>query len=105
MTEKKSGPDLDSGSGNKHRHAVALEYDGIRTPRVSATGEGEVADEILRIATEHEVPIYRDESLAVVLKELELQSEIPPSLYVAIAEVLAFTYQLQDLLWVDEVET
>lgn len=102
MIDKKTGPEVGSTSGRKLRKAISLEYDGIRTPRVSATGEGEIADEILRIATEHEVPIYRDESLAGVLAELELQSEIPSTLYLAVAEVLAFTYQLQDLLWVDE---
>lgn len=86
----------------KVRKAVALEYSGVSTPRVTATGENEVAEEILRVASEHDVPIYRDDSLAQVLSELELQSEIPPMLYVAVAEVLAFTYQLQDLLWVEE---
>jgi flagellar biosynthesis protein len=101
-----SASNSDTGSsnvGNKQRKAISLEYDGIRTPRVSAIGKGEVADEILRIATEHEVPIYKDEALAGVLSELELQSEIPATLFLAVAEVLVFTYQLQDLMWVDEV--
>lgn len=84
------------------RTAVSLEYDGINAPRVTASGEAEIADQILQIANDHDVPIYRDESLAKVLAKLELQDEIPASLYVAIAEILAFTYQLQDLLWIEE---
>lgn len=84
------------------RKAIALEYDGVKAPRVTASGSDDIADEILSIADEHDVPIYRDTALANTLSELEVQTEIPPMLYVAVAEVLAFTYQLQDLLWVEE---
>lgn len=91
-----------SNSSNTMRKAVALEYDGIRAPRLTASGEAKVADEILKIAHDNEVPIVRDDALTEQLSQLQLQDEIPEMLYLAIAEVLAFTYQLQDLMWVDK---
>lgn len=83
------------------RKAIALEYDGVDSPRVNAAGEGDLADKILAIATEHDIPIYRDEALLTLLASLPLHEEIPPTLYVAVAEIFAFIYQMEDLLWVD----
>ncbi len=85
------------------RTATALEYDGFSTPRVSAQGENAVADQILKLADAHDIPIRRDPKLAALLSKVDIGEEIPPLLYVAVAEALAFAYTLQDeLRWVED---
>ena len=74
--------------------AVALRYDGSGAPRVSAKGRGEVAERILSIAREHRIPIRQDGNLLQLLALVELGDEVPPELYRAVAEVLAFAYRL-----------
>jgi flagellar biosynthesis protein len=74
------------------RLAVALEYSGQGAPRVTAKGEAAVADTIARLAEEHGIPLQRDEALAAVLTQVELNQEIPEALYRAVAEVIAFAY-------------
>lgn len=74
--------------------AVALQYDGKRAPRVTATGRGEIAAEIMRIAREHNVPFYEDIELVGLLARLDLGDEIPETLYLAVARVIAFAYQI-----------
>lgn len=80
----------------KRKSAVALKYDQASTtaPKVVAKGKGETAEEILRRAQEHGVPIQQDSSLVHLLSQLEIDREIPPNLYQAVAEVFAFIYQL-----------
>jgi flagellar biosynthesis protein len=77
---------------NEPLRAVALKYDGENAPTVTASGEGDIADEIIRIAREHGVPLRQDGMLAALLGELELGEEIPPMLYRVIAEVIAYAY-------------
>lgn len=77
---------------NEPLRAVALKYDGENAPTVTASGEGEIADEIIRIVREHGVPLRQDGMLAALLGELELGEEIPPMLYRVIAEVIAYAY-------------
>lgn len=75
--------------------AVALTYEGADAPRISATGEGAVADEIIRIAKESDVPLYENRELVRLLGTLELDEEIPEALYRVIAEIISFAYMLQ----------
>jgi len=75
--------------------AVALSYDGTKAPTISAKGEDELAQAIIALAMEHQVPIYENAELSQWLTRLELGEEIPESLYIAIAEILAFVYQLE----------
>lgn len=75
--------------------AVALKYDGKRAPTVAASGLDGVAEEIIRIAREHEVPLYENAELAGILARLDLDEEIPETLYRVIAEILAFAFHLQ----------
>ena len=77
---------------NEPRRAIALQYDGDNAPLVTATGEGDIAQEIIRIAKEYGVPLREDVMLAALLSELELGEEIPPLLYRVIAEIIAYTY-------------
>ncbi len=75
--------------------AVALRWDGDGAPRVTAKGRGEVAERILALAHEHKVPLREDRALVAVLSRIELDRQIPPALYKAVAEVIAFAYALQ----------
>ncbi|WPL19773.1 Flagellar biosynthetic protein FlhB [Thiorhodovibrio winogradskyi] len=78
----------------KHRKAVALQWDRRHTPRITATGTGLTAEEILRVADEHGIPLQQDPALTEALAQIPLGEEIPPALYVAVAEVLAFVFML-----------
>lgn len=72
--------------------AVALHYDGENAPRITAKGQGDLADQILAIAKAHGIPLHEDRDLICLLSKLELGDEIPALLYVAIAEIIAFAY-------------
>jgi flagellar biosynthesis protein len=72
--------------------AVALHYSGAGAPRVVAKGGGALAERIIEIAREHDVPLQEDAALACALSRLDLQREIPRELYVAVAHVLAFAW-------------
>ncbi len=86
--------------------AAAITYDGFSTPKVVARGEAELAEQILRLAEENGIPIRKDQTLSALLAQVDIGAEIPPMLYVAVAEALAFAYALQDdLHWIDENET
>lgn len=76
--------------------AVALKYedDGTEAPVVIASGRGEIAEKILQIAQMEKVPVHQDGSLVQVLAELEVDTEIPPELYQAVAQIIAFVWQL-----------
>ena len=74
--------------------AVALKYDGKNAPKVTAKGEGFTAQQILEIAEKHGIPLQTDPELARVLAHIPLGDEIPPQLYIAVAEVIAFAYFL-----------
>jgi len=76
------------------RFAIALEYDGKQAPVVTARGHHEVAEEILQIARDENIPIHEDEELSLLLSQLDLGDHIPEALYVVIAEVLSFAYRL-----------
>jgi flagellar biosynthesis protein len=75
--------------------AVALKYDHHEdnAPRVVAKGRGYVAEKIKQIAAEMGIPIHRDDDLLELLSEIELDREIPPELYAAVAEILSWVYR------------
>lgn len=77
------------------KKAVALSYDGIKAPTVSATGEGLTAEEIIAIARDHGVPLYENNDLTNLLTNLQLGDEIPKALYLIIAELIAFSYHIR----------
>ena len=79
---------------NKPERVVALRYDGVNTPRVTAKGRGTLADQILALAEEYDIPIEKDPELAALLSQIPLGDEIPETLYLAVAEVIAFAYLL-----------
>jgi flagellar biosynthesis protein len=78
------------------RRAAALHYPrGQTSPTLVAKGDDEVAAQIVAVAREHGVPIHHDPALVGVLSRLDLDDQIPPPLFVAVAAVLGFIYRLQ----------
>lgn len=77
------------------RRAIALEYDGAAAPRVTAIGEDRLAEQIVALAREHGVPLLENAELAGLLGRLELGDEIPETLYLCIAQIIAFAYRLR----------
>ncbi len=76
------------------KKAVALKYDKDQgdAPKVTAKGQGKVAENIIELAKKHNIPIKDDPDLIEVLSSLEINEEIPSEIYVAVAELLAFVY-------------
>jgi len=78
--------------------AAAIEYDGKKdaAPRLIAKGRGITAEKILDLADKHGVPIKKDPALVQILSRLDINEQIPPELYKAVAEILAFIYSLNE---------
>jgi flagellar biosynthesis protein len=74
--------------------AVALRWDGQGAPKVTAKGRGDTAEKILQLANEHGITLQHEKELVELLVLVELNHEIPQSMYVAIAEIIAFAYSL-----------
>ncbi len=79
--------------------ATALIYDpvGSEPPLIVAAGSGLIAEQIVALAREHDVPLHQDAGLVEALARLEIGTLIPPELYVVVAEVLAFVYAVDEL--------
>jgi len=89
----------DTSDNKTTRHkAVALRYDpdDEAAPRVIAKGAGLTAERIIDVAREHNIHVHNDPELVNVLSKLDVDTLIPEALYVAVAEVLAFVYRLND---------
>lgn len=85
-----------SEAGTNLAHAVALAYhQGRSAPRVVAKGDGLVAGEIIRRAREAGVHVHESRELVGMLMQVDLDGEIPPLLYAAVAEILAWVYRLE----------
>ena len=79
----------------KTRKAVALAYEiNSAAPRITGQGEGFVADAILAKAKEMGIPTRTEPELVEFLMQLKLNELVPPKLYAAVAEVLAWAYEL-----------
>jgi len=77
--------------------AVAVRYDSQdAAPRVVAKGYGNVAETIIRTAREHDLYVHESPELVNLLMQVDLDTQIPPQLYVAIAELLAWIYALEE---------
>ena len=78
--------------------AVALEYTaGDKAPKVIATGQGYLAEKIVDVAREADVPIHKDEKLARSLSVLDIGEYIPPELYQVVADVLVFVDAMDNI--------
>lgn len=87
---------MKKGKKTSSAKAVALMYDAARegAPRIAAKGSGEVAKKILELAREHNIPIRQDPDMLELLAKVDVLDEIPADLYQAVAEILAFIYDV-----------
>ena len=76
--------------------AVALQYDLEKdnAPLITAKGQGVTASNIIKIAKDNNIPIQKDEDLVELLSKIDIDKEIPNSMYKAVAEIFAFIYDL-----------
>jgi flagellar biosynthesis protein len=83
-------------TADKSKKAAALRYNKRSDPApvVVAKGRGKLAEKIIAVAQSHQVPLVEDSNLMQMLDLLDLDTHIPPELYRAVAEVLAFVYRL-----------
>jgi len=94
-------PNADVVITNPTHFAVALKYDDAKmsAPRVIAKGKDLLAQRIRELATEHDVPLFEAPPLARVLfKTTDIGQEIPAKLYSAVAQILAYVYQIGETL-------
>jgi flagellar biosynthesis protein len=85
-----------SGPRAPSQSAVALAYQtGDTAPRVVAKGRGLIADEIIARAKEHGVFVHQSRELVALLMQVRLDDDIPPAMYRAIAELLAWLHRLE----------
>ncbi|MDD5297976.1 MAG: EscU/YscU/HrcU family type III secretion system export apparatus switch protein [Rhodocyclaceae bacterium] len=76
--------------------AIALAYSqGDAAPRVVAKGRGVIAEQIVARAREHGVWVHESPELVALLMQVDLDNFIPPELYLAVAELLAWLYRLE----------
>jgi len=81
---------------NPNQQAIALAYAaGEYAPKVVAKGRGAIAEQIIAKAKEHEVFVHESKDLVALLMQVDLDDHIPPALYQAIAEILAWLYKLE----------
>lgn len=80
------------------RQVVALRYQPKNdpAPRLVAKGRGYLAEKILELARRYNIPVRHDKNLLQVLSRLDLNEEIPPEVYEAVAEILAFIYRVSN---------
>ncbi len=93
MAQPPAPPDDSVTAHRQVAVALARQGDHQRPPRVTAKGEGGVAEQILAIAFERGVKVRTDPDLAEVLHALELDSEVPLEALAAVAEILSYLYQ------------
>lgn len=78
------------------KSAVALTYSQTdAAPRVVAKGRGAIAEQIIKRAREHGVYVHESPELVSLLLQVDLDERIPPQLYVAVSELLAWIYRLE----------
>lgn len=78
------------------QEAVALAYSAADSaPRVVARGRGLIAEEIVARAREHGVFVHESPEMVALLMQVDIDARIPPQLYVAVAELLAWIYRME----------
>ena len=88
---------LQSTQAKQQQMAIALAYDASDdAPKVVAKGRGAIAEQIIKKANESKVFVHESKDLVALLMQVDLDDHIPPALYQAIAEILAWLYQLEN---------
>lgn len=101
---------MNDRSGNKLngksaflQQAIALTYEvGESAPKVVAKGRGVIAQRIIEEAKAHNIFVHESKELMALLMRVNLDEQIPPALYTAIAEILAWLYRLENGIAVDD---
>lgn len=81
---------------NQVQKAAALKYDmnTDSAPKIVAKGQGETATNIIKLARDNNIPIKKDEDLVELLSKIDIDKEIPSSMYKAVAEIFSFIYDM-----------
>lgn len=88
----------DSGKNKVNRKqtpktiAVALEEQGDSSPKVTASGRGFVAEQILEVAFANDIKVREDSDLVQILAAIDVDSPIPTNAFTAVAEILTYLY-------------
>ncbi len=84
------------GSPETRKTAVTLAYHATDpAPKVVAKGMGNIAQSIIELAKQHNVPVHESPELVAMLMQVDLDQQIPPELYTVVAELLAWIYSLE----------
>jgi flagellar biosynthesis protein len=96
---KRRADELDAVKKKSDRTAIALSYDIDKdaAPLILAAGKGPMAEKILKIAEDNKIPLFEDKGLASILSRIEIETEVPPELFVLVAEILAFVFKLDQM--------
>jgi flagellar biosynthesis protein len=85
------------GNPKANQQAIAIAYDaGDYAPKVVAKGRGLIAEQIIAKAKENGVFVHESKELVALLMQVDLDDHIPAELYLAIAEILAWLYRLDN---------
>lgn len=86
---------MSPSNNSLNKRAVALRYEEKNiAPVIVASGMGYMAEKIVEVASQNEVPIYEDNSLATLLSQLELGQTIPPELYKVVVDIYVYFLNL-----------
>lgn len=86
----------DTPESDERTLAVALAYaPGDSAPRVVAKGRGIIAEAIIARAREHDIYVHQSSEMVALLMQVDLDARIPPQLYLAVAELLAWLYRIE----------
>ncbi|MEH6547961.1 MAG: EscU/YscU/HrcU family type III secretion system export apparatus switch protein [Sneathiella sp.] len=93
-----SANDQEPIPGSTDAIAVAINYEGTcsKIPKITATGKGAVAEQILQLAFDHGVKVREDSDLAQILSEIEVDCPIPLEAFAAVSEILSYLYRSQN---------
>jgi flagellar biosynthesis protein len=98
MIEKRIrlGKEQEKQPGKVRATALGFEPDRDNAPRVLATGQGKIAQQIINLAIANHIPLREDPILAAALSNIDINEEIPPELYAVVAEVFAYVYRIHN---------
>lgn len=84
-----------SDTDKKQKKAIALKYgQDDAVPKVTGKGKDWLAEKIIEVAKEHDIPIRTDADLVEILEQVELNQEIPLEVYAVVAEIFAYIYKV-----------
>jgi flagellar biosynthesis protein len=95
--ETQNNPETEPDNLAEPRSAIALRYEpGVdEAPKVVAAGQDYLADQIIATARRHHVPIREDKAMTSMLAGLDCGKHVPPEMYRAVAEVIAWVFRME----------